>query len=1516
MLAIGVLTVEGGRRGPGTAFAISRCYALTSNHLMRGAPKPRWVALTLAPKVVLRGRVEDMSEGEDVALLRLDESLPAGWEPVPLVSLGATVRRIPFWVRGYPVDRLDADAEEFDGHLVSAGVTIRGGRRALQLYSPQVAADIKPGGYSGAPVLVGLRADGLPGSSLQAAAGVVREGRPKVDAPQQMQGGTIFAAPVDAMAGAWPVLREALIESVPDDVLPYATAIENFRAQYLSRAGRRVPFGGRGDALDELNAWLAPEDGRPRMLVSAPAGQGKSALLVHWHASLGGRVGLRSILVPVSLRYELSRPEAVFRALAIRLATLHGENPALDTLEQARDAIDRYLHIAPPGDSRLVLILDGLDEASGWEAGPSLFPVDAAPGIKILVSARHVAQRSSAERWIEQLGWPRQDTSSLTLGPLTREGVRDAVASMPAPGDGLADREDILDRLHELSGGDPLVLSLYLQEIAAQEGAAAAVERLSDRPPGLDGYLDRWWEDQQRLRGQPGRDAGLIFSLLACALGPLRRREIVELARRSDILLDGERLDGALVTLDRLVVGDASAESYSVAHPRLAARRRARLEEDGDLEGFDARLREWGAEAVAALLSGDLDPKATPVYIVRHHAEHLRRDGADPNDFLDLLEAPWQAAWDAVTEEVNGFLGAADAGERAAREANAAAIERGAPPEHLHCEVLVGLARARAHDAAEMVSAEFAGELLRHGVWSGGRALALVRGRKDPYDRARTLAAVGFGLSAEQISTGEELAAGLRLEVNPAAYAQALVAVLRRLAECGRPRAALERLQTQPPGPARGLALVGLLKALPPKMRAEAVALSFEDVVAVRGEDIDDLDGIEFLRRLADSVAVELVQQMWTGADMQGNPERAACALIASHRSLHTGPAVCLVEAQEGREGDLNFDELALVWPWLTAERRQTQLDRMLGEIERAIRRGSPGWELEFHYFAEALARRMDAAALGRVLALLEDLDDVERHWQVYMELLPQLGSAALTAGLPVVDLVLEAVAIGGSAGERAVSAAARAGFGELVLETVKGLSDSIWEKADLLAVVAPFLAEAQTRWALAECGRIRPDRRRDVERALLARLASFGPAQAREALALAAAAADPDKLAAATAVLAPDIQARSALAVEDLELRLATLMAAAPWIQVDGAALEACVRSFGKDPAAVEAFDWLHPRLVPGQLTAPEVLAALEHIIRRVGHGRKDKPVMAYLRAVCREVGAERAFAIARDMNSQLPLAWAAIAIADELGSETARDYATLAQDAVEDEALKAAVRAALLADIPAQDSAQERAAIVEVAAHTVQIQPTSIVLLEHLSPEDRRQALAQTPEEFFDRHGAFAMYATWAGHMAGLMPAFDRDHIERIRRSAQNGRETGPRDELFCSIATRLAQLGDVDDALSQLRLISDRNIRGVALRDMARWLPDASLARWVEQLLFVEVDYWQGSRALAWGAASEWLAGLSPPQLWDAWLRWPLAEATAGAILVDLLGYASVVRSLGSPQTLSALADHFVPSQVAEQ
>jgi hypothetical protein len=105
----------------------------------------------------------------------------------------------------------------------------------------------------------------------------------------------------------------------------YANRIRNFLTEYLGTSEQPVPFGGREREMTLLNHWLSNATLPPYALLAAPAGRGKSALLVRWLQTLDPNA-VRVAFVPVSIRYNTASSNVVFAALAAQFADIYDKS--------------------------------------------------------------------------------------------------------------------------------------------------------------------------------------------------------------------------------------------------------------------------------------------------------------------------------------------------------------------------------------------------------------------------------------------------------------------------------------------------------------------------------------------------------------------------------------------------------------------------------------------------------------------------------------------------------------------------------------------------------------------------------------------------------------------------------------------------------------------------------------------------------------------------------------------------------------------------------------------------------------------------------------------------------------------------------------------------------------------------------------------------------------------------------------------------------------------------------------
>ncbi|MER5377126.1 hypothetical protein [Streptomyces sp. NPDC002553] len=532
------------------------------------------------------------------------------------------------------------------------------------------------------------------------------------------------------------------ITRLPTD---YAQRVGNFLVEYLGAPGRPVPFGGRRRETGLLDAWLADPAAPPCLLLCAAAGQGKSALLVRWSRALLDR-GEAVAFVPASIRYRTNLAGVFFPALAARLAGLHGDEAPLDSHAPAevwRGVVADYLARPLPDGRRLLVVLDGLDEAADWEAGADLLPAVPPPGLRVVVSARTTAAAPTGGDWLRTLGLDGPGRAvSLPLAGLTEDDVLRLVgAEAPGPA----------RQLHRLSGGDPLLLSLYLRD-----GRPEDLTGLAATPPGLAGYFDRWWAEQRhQWRDRYGafealeveRRVGALMALFSRAAGPLGRDDLTALDPQSP----PHAIASALVPLTRFLLGDG--RTYALAHSRLGEYWAERHLGAAESRRLDRRFAAYGLALARELGEGGLAPAEVSPYVVQYLSAHLDRIAAGPEERLPLVHERWRQAWQHVEGTDSGFLADVRACRRTLGEANGRAVAEGRAAPYLAEEVRCVLTENSVVDQSRNLSPALLSALVERGMWSAAQALAHARRLPDPDTRSRALLSV-----AERLPEGQRRA--------------------------------------------------------------------------------------------------------------------------------------------------------------------------------------------------------------------------------------------------------------------------------------------------------------------------------------------------------------------------------------------------------------------------------------------------------------------------------------------------------------------------------------------------------------------------------------------------------------------------------------------------------------------------------------------------------------------------------------------------------------------------------------
>lgn len=463
----------------------------------------------------------------------------------------------------------------------------------------------------------------------------------------------------------------------------FAGKIEAFLEEYLitEEGSGAVPFAGRNEELNRLDQWLDDSGTASRFVLTAPAGRGKSALAVHWMERLESKkqIGDASgswslVFVPISMRFNTNRPEVFYEAIAARLADVLGESlkPAhLDPAAYYQDQCRLLLNQAIKSQKRILLVVDGLDEALGERFDVSWFPRAPGPYLRLLVTARLQVGDQDSRGWVTRLGWiSGSRVQTRELPTLDIAAVRELLLTSGAQIDVLGSRPEVVTKLHALAEGEPLLLRLYVESLWQQgdEASRLKIEDLDHIQAGFNGYFEDWLERQRRawdVERQQGTqiDEQIILAhlaVLACAYGPLTSEELSELVRQVDGATPGFRTENALYPLRRFVIGTGRRSKdrdagYVLSHPKFGEYLRNEYFDERQVKRVQGCFANWGRETLLKLNSGNLKPENVPVYLLQNLNQHFNDTAATLGDIMQFAEEGWLRAWEAFEGGYRGY---------------------------------------------------------------------------------------------------------------------------------------------------------------------------------------------------------------------------------------------------------------------------------------------------------------------------------------------------------------------------------------------------------------------------------------------------------------------------------------------------------------------------------------------------------------------------------------------------------------------------------------------------------------------------------------------------------------------------------------------------------------------------------------------------------------------------------------------------------------------------------------------
>ena len=428
----------------------------------------------------------------------------------------------------------------------------------------------------------------------------------------------------------------------------------------MGNSGNSVYFGGRQSEIAALNSWIKDTNSPKNFLLTSPAGRGKTALLVNWLKSIP--LNWLICFMPISIRYETNKPAIFFESLATQLAAIlkvRLVSSEYNQTEYYKEKIAEYIDVLETSDLKVLIVIDGLDEAMGWEVSENLFSNGFNCNLRIVASARVVSNKG-VSCWLNQLGWQNEKAQVMEVPLLSLGAVKELLLNTEKNPVHSSQVEIYAQQLLRLTSGEPLLLNLYITDLicSAQKGILTSIENLSAIAPGFDAYFKKWMNDQKAFNDGADFDE-LIHTLLAvfsCAIGPIYLTELEDLV--STVLGKPFYLEGdKLAPIQRFLIGDGISGGYTLSHPLFGFfLREEYFKNNRRIEKVKSSILCWGKSVISKLESEKLASEDTPPYLIEYYSQHLKEENSNLNQFEELLCNGWRKAHLMTVSRHLGFI--------------------------------------------------------------------------------------------------------------------------------------------------------------------------------------------------------------------------------------------------------------------------------------------------------------------------------------------------------------------------------------------------------------------------------------------------------------------------------------------------------------------------------------------------------------------------------------------------------------------------------------------------------------------------------------------------------------------------------------------------------------------------------------------------------------------------------------------------------------------------------------------
>lgn len=491
------------------------------------------------------------------------------------------------------------------------------------------AGNLEPG-ISGGPVY---------DKQLRRVVGIFRAIEEKDGIPSKIA----YVIPIDDIFTCWQDLEEINRLSVPDtdeDCLK-----RDYGIQLVPEGGRPVSpillrrfesifssyqIFGRNRQLTLLNQFV-DEKISGYFFVTGPAGYGKTALLSNWAKSLESKgvhtaVHLINPMIDASINFCLKN-------LCEQLMAFRNLGNIPQDESKLQDLFN-FLLKKSPSPKKLVIILDGLDEADDWPDLSYVVPPILPEGIFFVVS-----MRGSEIDEIEYLKERLRCTNHLLLPPLSADDIVDWIQSSENNTlKSLSRDEKFIATVVEKTEGFPLYLHYLIDEIIHSpiEKCASILEQ---SPSGFSSYVHKQFHNLVNEKNVGNnRKFQELFALLSIAHSALSENDIIEVTEITK--WDLQKLPWALKRWFNIIVTHYPP-LYSFSHPLLA-------------QEFKRELGDESQRALNSLLNycSRYQEHKSP-YAFHNFTEHLRETQQYEKLFALIdNEAFWDIPFETFPEDL------------------------------------------------------------------------------------------------------------------------------------------------------------------------------------------------------------------------------------------------------------------------------------------------------------------------------------------------------------------------------------------------------------------------------------------------------------------------------------------------------------------------------------------------------------------------------------------------------------------------------------------------------------------------------------------------------------------------------------------------------------------------------------------------------------------------------------------------------------------------------------------------